>query len=64
MEVGPDSTVDFLEVRAIVHWKTIDGRAECDFDNVWLRTRIEGKEGWVRGNESLDALGLPQRSPR
>ena len=59
-----NSTIDFLEALATVHWKDTAGRSECSFDNVWLRARIDGKEGWVHGQESFDALGLPQSAPR
>jgi hypothetical protein len=62
--VRADAKVDFLEVLATVHWSTTGGRVECSFDNIWLRTRIAGKDGWVHGNESFEALGLPQKSPR
>ncbi len=59
-----NSTIDFLDVLATVHWKYTAGRSECSFDNLWLHTRIDGKEGWVHGQESLAALGLPQSAPR
>jgi hypothetical protein len=59
-----NSTIDFLDVLATVHWKDTAGRSECSFDNLWLHTRIDGKEGWVHGQESLAALGLPQSLPR
>ncbi len=59
-----NSKIDFLETLATVHWKDTAGRSECSFDNVWLHTRIDGKEGWVHGQESLAALGLPQSAPR
>jgi len=26
----------------------------------WLQVRIDGKVGWIHGNEDLDALGLPE----
>jgi len=28
--------------------------------DVWLQVRIDGKVGWIHGNEDLDALGLPE----
>ncbi len=62
--VTANSSIDFLEVLATVRWKDNAGRSECSFDNVWLHTRIDGKEGWVHGEESFDALGLPQSAPR
>lgn len=62
--VTANSNIDFLEALATVHWKDIAGRSECSFDNVWLRTRIDGKEGWVHGQASFKALGLPYTAPR
>jgi hypothetical protein len=62
--IRADSKVDFLEVLATVRWSTTDGRVVCSFDNVWLRTRIDGNNGWVHGNESFEALELPQKIPR
>lgn len=53
--VRADSKVDFPEVLATVHWSTTGGRVECSFDNVWLRTRIDSKEGWMHGKESFEA---------
>ena len=26
----------------------------------WLQVRVDGKSGWIHGNEDLDALGLPE----
>lgn len=62
--VLPNSTIDFLEAVATAHWKDSAGRSECSFDNVWLHVRIDSKEGWVHGQESFDALGLPESAPR
>jgi hypothetical protein len=62
--VRDDSQVDFLNVLAMVHWGANGNRVECSFDNVWLRTRIDGKEGWVNGEEAFEALGLPRESPK
>lgn len=59
-----NSAIDILEALATAHWKDTAGRSECSFDNVWLRVRIDGKEGWVHGQESFDALGLPLTAPR
>jgi hypothetical protein len=64
VEVRPDSQVDFLEALAIVHWEAGGGRVGCTFDNLWLRTRVDGAEGWVHGEDALEALGLPRRSPK
>jgi len=59
-----NSRIDFLDVVATARWKDTAGRSECSFDNVWLHAWIDGKEGWMHGQESFDALGLPQTAPR
>jgi hypothetical protein len=29
-------------------------------EELWLKVRIDGKEGWMRGEEDFNAFGLPQ----
>jgi hypothetical protein len=64
--VSPDTHVEILEMQAIVNWnwESRDQRVSCSFRNVWLRTRIDGNEGWVHGQDAFDALGLPLSSLR
>jgi hypothetical protein len=61
---NPDSHVEFLNALGAVHWQFLANRVTCVVDNVWLRVNVDGKEGWVRGDDSLSALGLPKASPR
>ncbi len=61
--INPDSHPEFLDMMAIVQWQSQGQRVECTFRNLWLRIRINGKEGWVQGQQSLAALGLPLTSP-
>jgi hypothetical protein len=64
--ITPSKQLEFLETFAIVQWHTegLQGqRVACTFDDVWLRIRIDGHEGWVHGQDAFDALGLPQTSP-
>lgn len=61
--LGPDSHPEFLDMMAIVQWQSEGQRVDCAFRNLWLRIRLNGKEGWVYGQEALDALGLPLTSP-
>lgn len=63
VSVAPQSQLDFPQARAIVHWQYTDGRAECNFSDVWLQVRIDGKEGWVRGEQAFQTLGLPHLNP-
>jgi hypothetical protein len=62
--VSPESRAEFLEMMAIVQWQAHDQRVECSFRNLWLRIRINDKEGWVHGQEAFDALGLPFTGPQ
>lgn len=64
--ITPNKPLEFLEMFAIVHWHTegLQGqRVACTFSDVWLRTRIDGQEGWVHGQDAFAALGLPQTNP-
>jgi hypothetical protein len=61
--ISPDSHPEFLDMMAIVQWQAAGQRVECSFRNLWLRIRIEGKEGWVQGQQAFAALGLPLTSP-
>jgi hypothetical protein len=38
---------------------TSDGIADADAD-LWLKVRIDGKEGWMHSEEDFRALGLPE----
>jgi len=62
--VSPDSRLEFLEMQAVVQWQAQGERVACSFNNVWLRMRIDRKEGWVHGQDAFDALGLPLASPQ
>lgn len=63
VSVHNGSRVDFPQALAIVQWEAGGGRVECSFKSVWLQIRIDGKEGWVRGEQSFEALGLRRRGP-
>ena len=60
---GPATTVEFLLARAVVNWESSGGRITCRFDDLWLRVRIGGNEGWVHSEADFAALGLPPASP-
>jgi hypothetical protein len=62
--ISPDAHPEFLDMMAIVQWETNGQRVECSFRNLWLRIRIDGKEGWVEGQQAFDALGLPLAPPQ
>lgn len=62
--VSPGSDVELLEMQAIVDWHSQGQSVSCNFRSVWVRTRIDGNEGWVHGQDAFDALGLPVSSPQ
>jgi hypothetical protein len=62
--ISPEAHPEFLDMMAIVQWDAKGQRVECSFRNLWLRIRIDGKEGWVQPQEAFDALGLPLAGPQ
>lgn len=64
VSIRPDSQVDFLQAIAIAHWRMNGNRVECTFEDVWLQTSIDGKQGWIHGEDSFKSLGLPHANPR
>ena len=63
VSVDSGSTVEFVTALAVVNWKSSGERIACSFDGLWLRVRIDGKEGWVHSEAEFAALGLPAASP-
>jgi hypothetical protein len=55
--------VEFLFARAVVNWESSGERITCRFDDLWLRVRIAGNEGWVHSEADFAALGLPLSRP-
>jgi hypothetical protein len=58
--VRPNSALDFPAARALVKWKNSGERFTCSFDDLWLRVRIDGTEGWVHSPADFSALGLTE----
>jgi hypothetical protein len=59
--VKRDSKVEFLGTEAEVVWKeNADSVSLGVSDDVWLKIRIDGKEGWIHTQEDFQAIGLPQ----
>lgn len=59
--VRPDSRIEFLAALAP---NAMDRSGKWTYDQSgeipWLKVRVDGKEGWVRAAEDLNALGLYQ----
>jgi hypothetical protein len=63
ISVHSDSVVQFLIARPLVDWKSSGDRFSCSFDDMWVRVRINGAEGWVHSQADFAALGLPSAAP-
>jgi hypothetical protein len=59
--VRPDSTVELLQTRSLVQFMPSGNHFAANFDDVWLQVRVDGKQGWVHGEQDFAALGLPAR---
>jgi len=59
--VRRDSAIEFLAAETEVIWdEDANGVALSVSGDVWLKVRIDGKEGWIHTQEDLAAIGLPQ----
>jgi hypothetical protein len=59
--VKKESKIDFLAAEAEVLWtEQADGVSLGVSDDVWLKVRIDGREGWIHTQEDFQAVGLPQ----
>jgi hypothetical protein len=59
--VKKDSKVEFLAAETEVVWKEHADSVDLGVsEDVWLKVRIDGKEGWIHTQEDLQAIGLPQ----
>jgi len=59
--VRKDSQVEFLAAETEVLWEEdANGIALSVSGDVWLKVRIDGKEGWIHTQEDFMAIGLPQ----
>jgi hypothetical protein len=59
--VKKDSKVEFLAAETAQVWQEGDEQISLGVsEDVWLKVRIDGKEGWIHTQEDLHAIGLPQ----
>lgn len=59
--VKKDSKVEFLAAETEQVWQEEDEQISLGVsEDVWLKVRIDGKEGWIHTQEDLHAIGLPQ----
>jgi hypothetical protein len=59
--VQPQSKIEYLEALTPVVWNE-DAKAISFSVNqdIWIKVRIDGVEGWIHSQEDLEAVGLPQ----
>jgi hypothetical protein len=59
--IKKDSAVEFIEAEAALQWEeSAEGIGLGVSEDVWLKVRIDGKEGWIHSQEDFQAVGLPQ----
>jgi hypothetical protein len=55
-----ETRVEFLTAESTLLW--VEGQNQIGFgvsDDVWLKVRIDGKEGWIHTRADFEAVGLP-----
>jgi len=59
--VKRDSNVEIIAGKALVTWQEENEVIQLGVrDDVWVKVRIDGKEGWIHTFEDLNAIGLYQ----
>jgi hypothetical protein len=61
--VQKDSQVEVLGSRAITNWNESDELIQPKLSDLWLHVSIDGKQGWIHGEEDFAAIGLPGGNP-
>ena len=57
--VKKESRVEILAGRIMVTWEEgKDGIGLGVADDIWVKVRIDGREGWIHSDEDLQAIGL------
>jgi hypothetical protein len=60
VEVKKGSVVEFLEAEGRILWEESEDRTSLGVaEDIWLRVRIDGKEGYLHSPEDFEAVGLP-----
>jgi len=60
--VKESSKVEFLEAAGIPRWDETEQTIQLGVwpEDLWLKVRIDGREGWVHTQEEFTAVGAPQ----
>ena len=57
--VKKDSKLEVLAGKLLVTWQEGPDAVNLSVDeDVWVKVRIDGKEGWIHTPEDLNAIGL------
>jgi len=57
--IKKDSRVEFLAGKVLVSWdEGKEGIGLGVADDIWVKIRVDGKEGWIHSDEDLQAVGL------
>jgi hypothetical protein len=63
--IKPDSKIEYLEAEVPVKWQA-DAKsmfispADSEGNDIWVKVRIDGQEGWIHTQEDFLAVGLHQ----
>jgi hypothetical protein len=61
MALTPGAKVEFLGAEGDIVWEESEDQIWLGVsESIWLRVRIDGKEGWLHEPEDFDAVGLPE----
>ena len=59
--VKKDSAVELLWAEGRIVWEESEDHVSLSvLEDVWLKVRIDGKEGYIHTNEDFTAIGLPE----
>lgn len=59
--INSDSDVEILAAKVSVSWTDGENGGDAGLglgDDIWIKIRIDGKEGWIHTEEDLQAIGL------
>jgi hypothetical protein len=61
LAVRKDTAVELLWAEGRIAWEeSEDGVRLGVLEDIWLKVRIDGKEGYIHSTEDFDAIGLPE----
>ena len=59
--VKKDSAVELLWAEGHIVWEESEDRVHLSaLEDIWLKVRVDGKEGYIHTTEDFEAIGLPE----